>query len=93
LIADHFAIVRLPVGVASHDSINRVIPAFDAEEKEGGFAAWVALITKLTAGEMVAIDGKMLCGTRKTGKKALVHRQFHWIGNAGDLGRVMPASE
>ena len=35
-------------------------------------------IAKLTAGEVVAIDGKTLCGTREAGKKALVHMVSAW---------------
>jgi hypothetical protein len=40
--------------------------------------AWVSSIAKLTAGEVVAIDGKTLCGTREAGKKALVHMVSAW---------------
>jgi len=45
---------------------------------EKGFVAWVWSIAKLTAGEVVAIDGKTLCGTREVGKKALVHMVSAW---------------
>ena len=38
--------------------------------------AWVASIAKLTAGEVVSIDGKALRGTR--GKKAIVHMVSAW---------------
>ena len=40
--------------------------------------AWVSSIAKLTAGEVMAIDGKTLCGTREAGKKALVHMVSAW---------------
>jgi hypothetical protein len=65
--------LTLPSGIPSHDTFNRVFAALDPEEMEKGFAAWVASIAKLTAGEVVAIDGKTLCGTREAGKKKLVH--------------------
>jgi hypothetical protein len=39
---------------------------------------WVASIAKLTAGEVVAIDGKTLCGMCQTGKKNLVHMVSAW---------------
>jgi len=45
--------------------------ALDPEEMEKGFADWVSSIAKLTAGEVIAIDGKALCGTREAGKKQL----------------------
>jgi predicted transposase YbfD/YdcC len=38
----------------------------------------VASIAKLTADEVVAIDGKTLCGTRQAGKKQLVHMVSAW---------------
>ena len=70
--------LQLPGGIPSHDTFNRVFSALDPEEMERGFAAWVSSITKLTAGEVVAIDGKTLCGTRETGKKQLVHLVSAW---------------
>jgi predicted transposase YbfD/YdcC len=70
--------LRLPGGIPSHDTFNRVFAALDPEEMERGFAAWVSSIAKLTAGEVVAIDGKTLCGTRETGKKQLVHLVSAW---------------
>jgi predicted transposase YbfD/YdcC len=72
--------LTLPGGIASHDTFNRVFAALDPEEFEQGFAAWVASIAKLTAGEVVAIDGKTLCGTRQAGKKQLVHMVSAWAG-------------
>lgn len=65
--------LKLPGGIPSHDTFNRVISALDPAEMERGFAEWVVSIARLTAGEVVAIDGKALCGTREAGKKTLVH--------------------
>src|ERR1700736_4025548 len=70
--------LQLPGGIPSHDTFNRVISALDPVEMEKGFADWVVSIAKLTAGEVVAIDGKALCGTREAGKKALVHMVSAW---------------
>jgi predicted transposase YbfD/YdcC len=50
--------LTLPGGIPSHDTFNRVFSALDPEELEKGFVAWVSSIAKLTAGEVVAIDGK-----------------------------------
>ena len=75
--------LALPSGIPSHDTFNRVFAALDPEEMEKGFAAWVASIAKLTAGEVVAIDGKTLCGTRETGKKKLVHMVSAWAEGNG----------
>ena len=70
--------LKLPFGIPSHDTFNRVFAALDPEEMERGFADWVGSIARLTAGEVVAIDGKTLCGTRETGKKQLVHLVSAW---------------
>ena len=73
----------LPSGIPSHDTFNRVFAALDPEEMEKGFVAWVSSIAKLTAGEVVAIDGKALRGTRETGKKTLVHMVSAWAESNG----------
>lgn len=69
--------LRLPAGIPSHDTFNRVFSALDPEELEKGFVGWVASIAQLTAGEVVAIDGKALRGTRQAGK-TLVHLVSAW---------------
>jgi predicted transposase YbfD/YdcC len=76
--------LTLPGGIPSHDTFNRVFSALDPEELEKGFVAWVASIAKLTAGEVVSIDGKALKGTREAGKKAIVHMVSAW-SNANEL--------
>ncbi len=75
--------LTLPGGIPSHDTFNRVFAALDPLEMEKGFAAWVSSIAKLTAGEVVAIDGKALCGSRESGKKKLVHMVSAWAEGNG----------
>src|ERR1039458_2519649 len=70
--------LHLPGGIPSHDTFNRVISALDPAEMEKGFAHWVVSIAQLTSGEVVAIDGKALCGTREAGKETLVHMVSAW---------------
>lgn len=70
--------LRLPSGIPAHDTFNRVFAALDPEELEKGFLTWVSSIAKLTAGEVVAIDGKSLRGTRQPGEKAIVHMVSAW---------------
>ncbi len=80
--------LTLPGGIPSHDTFNRVFAALDPEEMERGFVAWVSSIAKLTAGEVVAIDGKTLCGACEAGKKKLVHMVSAWAeGNGLVLGQ------
>jgi len=73
--------LTLPSGIPSHDTFNRVFAALDPEEMEKGFVAWVSSIAKLTAGEVVSIDGKALCGTYAGGKKAIVHMVSAWANS------------
>jgi predicted transposase YbfD/YdcC len=75
--------LTLPSGIPSHDTFNRVFAALDPEQLEKGFVAWVSSIAKLTAGEVVAIDGKALCGTREAGTKAIVHMVSAWAEGNG----------
>jgi predicted transposase YbfD/YdcC len=75
--------LSLPSGIPSHDTFNRVFAALDPEQLEKGFVAWVGSIAKLTAGEVVAIDGKSLCGTREPGTKAIVHMVSAWAEGNG----------
>ena len=70
--------MKLSGGIPSHDTFNRVFAALDPEQLEKGFAAWVSSIAELTAGAVVAVDGKTLRGTRETGKKTLVHMVSAW---------------
>jgi predicted transposase YbfD/YdcC len=70
--------LTLSSGIPSHDTFNRVFAALDTEALEKGFVSWVSSIAKLTAGEVVAIDGKSLCGTRQPGQKAIVHMVSAW---------------
>ena len=72
--------LTLPSGIPSHDTFNRVFAALDPHELEKGFVAWVTSIARLTAGEVIAIDGKALKGTRQAGK-ALVHMVSAWANS------------
>ncbi len=78
--------LTLPSGIPSHDTFNRVFSALDPQELERGFVAWVSSIAKLTAGEVVAIDGKTLRGASEPSKKgadkkAIVHMVSAWASS------------
>jgi predicted transposase YbfD/YdcC len=80
--------LALPGGIPSHDTFNRVFAALDTAELEKSFVAWVSAIAKLTAGEVVAIDGKSLRGTRGADGKPIVHMVSAWAsGNNLVLGQ------
>lgn len=60
--------LRLPNGVPSHDTLNRLFRLIDPKQFEAVFHAWVGDV--LTAFDQVAIDGKTLRGS---GKRSPVH--------------------
>jgi len=73
--------LTLPSGIPSHDTFNRVFAALAPQELEKGFVAWVTSIARLTRGEVVAIDGKALKGSRKAGSKGIVHMVSAWANS------------
>jgi predicted transposase YbfD/YdcC len=52
--------LELPKGIPSHDTFGRVFALIKPEEFQGRFIEWVKAIEKLTAGQVIAVDGKQL---------------------------------
>ena len=52
--------LELPGGVPSHDTFRRVFARLDPQQFQQAFLDWVRSVTRLTKGEVVAIDGKQL---------------------------------
>jgi len=50
----------LPHGIPSHDTFARVLARLDPEELQTCFLRWIRAVREVTAGEVVAIDGKTL---------------------------------
>ena len=51
--------LRLPGGIPSHDTFNRVFSALNPEELESSFIAWTRSVAELTGNEVISIDGKI----------------------------------
>ena len=69
----------LPAGIPSHDTFGRVFQQLDPEQFEQSFVSWIQAICTLTAGEVVAVDGKQLRRShdRSLGKGA-IHMVSAW---------------
>src|SRR5579864_3988988 len=65
--------LALPAGIPSHDTFGRVFAALDPMQFELCFAAWVRAVGDATAGQVVAVDGKVLRGSHdhRAGRVAL----------------------
>lgn len=82
--------LRLPHGIASHDTFGEVFAALDPAQFQQCFVSWVTSISQLTEGEVVAIDGKTLRRSHDKGAgKAAIHLVSAWASqNRLVLGQV-----
>ena len=76
-------------GIPSHDVLGKVFAALDPVEFGKCFSEWISSISELTGGEVVAIDGKTLCGSddKWAGKSALHVVSAYASGNRLCLGQ------
>ncbi len=65
--------LELPKGIPSHDTFGRVFAKIKPDEFQKRFIAWVQAIEKLTAGQVIAMDGKKLRRShdQEAGKEAI----------------------
>lgn len=81
--------LKLENGIPSEDTINRVFSAIDSNQFEDCFIQWVNSISELTKGQVIAIDGKTICGAKSKGIKSPVHMVSAWANeNNLVLGQV-----
>src|SRR5436853_3554615 len=71
--------LELPNGIPSHDTFSDVFGRINPDEFRRCFIEWVEAVYVLTGGQVIAIDGKTLCGSvdKLTGKGA-IHMVSAW---------------
>jgi predicted transposase YbfD/YdcC len=72
--------LKLPNGIPTHDTFNRVFAALDPDELGKCFLSWTQSVSELTNGEVISIDGKTLRGSSDKGSKRIVHMVSAWAG-------------
>ncbi len=81
--------LKLENGIPSEDTINRMFSSIDSKQFEACFIRWVNSISKITKGQVIAIDGKTLRGAKANGKKSPVHMVSAWANESNlVLGQV-----
>jgi predicted transposase YbfD/YdcC len=82
--------LELPHGIPSPDTFRRVFAVLDAEQFQTCFVNWIQAVERVTAGQIVAIDGKTLRRShdRSLGQEAL-HMVSAWASGSGlVLGQI-----
>jgi len=82
--------LELPNGIPSHDTFNRVFARLDPQEFQNGFISWVSAMSEVIAGQVIAIDGKVLRRShdRGIGKAAITMVSAWASANRLVLGQV-----
>lgn len=82
-------------GIPSHDVLGKVFAALDPVRFSACFRDWVNSIAELTGGEVVAIDGKTICGSgdNLSGRSALHVVSAYASGNRLCLGQEAVAEK
>ena len=82
--------LKLPHGIPSHDTFGRVFAALDPAEFQKCFASWVAAVSAVSEGEIIAVDGKTLRRSFDTASgRASIHMVNAWAASSGiSLGQL-----
>jgi len=81
----HF--LKLPNGIPSHDTFERVFAHIDPRAFERCSVEWLSAAAELLGTGQIAIDGKTLCGSRNS-RLGPLHLVSAWSANIGQKGPV-----
>lgn len=70
--------IDLPSGIPSHDTICRVFSLIDKNKFCECFADWTQSIRKKQSDDVIAIDGKSLCGAYGESLRGMAHMLHAW---------------
>jgi len=81
----------LRAGVPSHDRFNAIFASLKPAEFEQCLLSWVTSLQELSAGQIIAIDGKTLRGSYdQASRKSAIHMVSAWAtANQISLGQVV----
>lgn len=72
-------VLDIPNGIPSHDTFGNVFAVLDKEVFAQCFTQWMQAVTRLTQGEVIALDGKALRATRTSTKAcSAIHMVSAW---------------
>ncbi len=82
--------LELEKGIPSHYTFRRVFAMIDPEQFQAGFMSWTQAVFTVTTGQVIAIDGKQMKGSKwkKLGKKAICMVSAWATENCIALGQV-----
>ncbi len=63
-----------PNGLPAHDTIARVVSRVEPKQFQRCFIGWMKSVAELSEGQLIAIDGKRLCGSyRRDDRQSAIH--------------------
>lgn len=81
--------LKLPNGIPSHDTFNRVFSNIDSQKFEECFIQWVSMLADLQPREVVSMDGKTIRGAKASGNVSPFHIVSLWANESNlVLGQV-----
>ena len=78
--------LELTNGIPSHDTFWRVFGRLDAEQFQASFVEWIAAVSEVTQGQVIAIDGKAL---RRSHDKALGRGAIEMVSAWASANRLV----